>query len=231
MKKRSNAIILVIACVLGILFLIQVYNLRAMFATTAAKTPPNMNIDMETESSPLERKCSDAVDKLVDLNINFLAIDFDQTMIDIHTGGRWKETVGELMQHLRPVFLQLVPIATQRNIRIAIVTFSPQTNHIREVLEHAFPTIAEIIPIRGNDQTWTYEGNGMKLGKQEHMASAAEELMTKPALGVTDIRKNTTLLIDDDPRNIKKSLKDGTRAVWFNPRDPDRLLHDILRLK
>lgn len=71
----------------------------------------------------------------------------------------------------------------------------------------------------------------MKMGKQEHMASAAEELMAKPALGVTDVRKNSTLLIDDDPRNIKKSLKDGTRAVWFNPRDPNRLLDDILLLK
>lgn len=179
----------------------------------------------------LERKCSAAVGKLVDLNINFLAIDFDQTMVDVHTGGRWKETVPELAEHLRPLFLQLVPMATQRNIRVAIVTFSGQTKCIREVLETAFPTIAEIIPIRGNDQTWTYEGNGMKLGKQEHMASAAEELMAKPALGVTDVRKNTTLLIDDDPRNIKKSLKDGTRAVWLNPRDPDRLLDDILLLK
>ena len=63
------------------------------------------------------------------------------------------------------------------------------------------------------------------------MASAAEELMTKPALGVTDVRKDTTLLIDDDPRNIKKSLKDGTRAVWLNPLKPDRLLDDILSLK
>lgn len=26
---------------------------------------------------------------LKDLNINLLAIDFDQTLIDIHTGGRW----------------------------------------------------------------------------------------------------------------------------------------------
>lgn len=192
-------------------------------AAAPTSTPPR--------DERLERKCSDAVGKLVELKINFLAIDFDQTMIDIHTGGRWKETVTELAQHLRPLFLHLVPAATRRNIRVAIVTFSPQTKHIREVLEHAFPDMAEIVPIRGNDQTWSYVGNGMKMGKQEHMASAAEELMTKPALGVTDVRKNTTLLIDDDPRNIKKSLKDGTRAVWFNPRDPKRLLDDILRLE
>lgn len=165
------------------------------------------------------------------VNINFLAIDFDQTMIDIHTGGRWKESVSELAEHLRPVFIHLLPAATSRNVRIAVVTFSPQTAHIREVLENVFPSFADIVPIRGNDGTWQYVGNGMRMGKQEHMASAAEELMAKPALGVTDVRKNTTLLIDDDPRNIKKSLKDGTRAIWFNPLDPSRLLDDILLLK
>jgi len=196
----------------------------------------------------LERKCTDAVGKLVDLKINFLAIDFDQTMIDIHTGGRWKESVSSLTAHLRPLFLHLIPIASSSNIRIAIVTFSPQTKHIREVLEYAFPPdVAERIPIRGNDGSWTYVGNGMKMGKQEHMASAAEELMAKKPLmmmmsggggkeddddgGGTIISKSTTLLIDDDPTNIKKSLKDGTRAVWLNPRDPLRLLDDIMRLK
>mmetsp|Transcript_23943 Transcript_23943/g.51770 ORF Transcript_23943/g.51770 Transcript_23943/m.51770 type:complete len:240 (+) Transcript_23943:164-883(+) len=195
----------------------------------------------------LERKCTDAVGKLVDLKINFLAIDFDQTMIDIHTGGRWKESVSSLTAHLRPLFLHLIPIASSSNIRIAIVTFSPQTKHIREVLEYAFPPdVAERIPIRGNDGSWTYVGNGMKMGKQEHMASAAEELMAKQPLmmmmsggggkedddgGGTIISKSTTLLIDDDPTNIKKSLKDGTRAVWLNPRDPLRLLDDIMRLK
>merc|ERR1711966_195296 len=92
------------------------------------------------------------------------------------------------------------------------------------------PPVAELMPIRGNDRTWTYTGNGMRMGKQEHMASVAEELMAKPALGVTDVRKESTLLVDDDPRNIKKCLKDGTRAVWFNPRDPYRLLDDLILL-
>ena len=74
-------------------------------------------------------------------------------------------------------------------------------------------------------------GNGKSVGKHSRMASAAEELMAKPAMGVSDIRKNTTLLIDDDPNNITLSLKDGTRAVWFNPRHPNKLLDDILQLK
>jgi hypothetical protein len=55
------------------------------------------------------------------VKINFLAIDFDQTMIDIHTGGRWKGTTPELNEHMRPLFLHFVPLASQNNIRVAIV--------------------------------------------------------------------------------------------------------------
>lgn len=179
----------------------------------------------------MEKKCSTAVDKLVDCGINFLAVDFDQTMIDVHTGGRWQGTAIELSEHMRPVFLHFLPAATSRNIRIAVCTFSGQTKHIRDVLEYLFPDIAELIVIRGNDRTWEYHGNGLRMGKQQHMASAAEELVAKPALGVTDVSKATTLLIDDDPRNIRKSLKDGTRAIWFNPREPNQLLDNILLLK
>eukprot|EP00984_Skeletonema_dohrnii_P003260 scaffold1079_cov138-Skeletonema_dohrnii-CCMP3373.AAC.3 len=185
----------------------------------------------EQRSKTMEKKCSAAVDKLIECGINFLAIDFDQTMIDVHTGGRWQGTALELTEHMRPVFLHLVPEATNRNIRIAICTFSGQTKHIREVMEYAFPNIAELIVIRGNDKTWEYHGNGFKRGKQQHMASAAEELLAEQALGVTDVTKATTLLIDDDPKNIRMSLKDRTRAIWFNPKEPNELLDNILMLK
>ena len=153
-------------------------------------------------------------------------------MINIHTGGRWKGTTPELSTHMRPLFLHLVPLATRHNIRIAIVTFSSQTDKIKEVLELSFTEeMANTIPIRGCDKTWSYEGSGMKSGKQMHMASVVEELHRKPMLGVRDVTKASTLLIDDDPRNIRLCLKDGVRGVWFNPLEPERLLDDILLLK
>lgn len=58
-----------------------------------------------------------------------------------------------------------------------------------------------------------------------------EKLHAKPALGVGDVIKASTLLIDDDPKNIRLCLKDGVRGVWFNPMDLERLLDDILSLK
>mmetsp|Transcript_30059 Transcript_30059/g.61201 ORF Transcript_30059/g.61201 Transcript_30059/m.61201 type:complete len:83 (-) Transcript_30059:75-323(-) len=82
----------------------------------------------------------------------------------------------------------------------------------------------------------------MRNGKQEHMASAAEELMSRPGFEadcgggtndgvIEDVRKDTTLLIDDDPNNIRLCLRDGTRAIWFNPKEPLGLLDCIMRLK
>ncbi|KAL7461822.1 hypothetical protein ACHAXS_002223 [Conticribra weissflogii] len=185
---------------------------------------------------------------ILQVKINFLALDFDQTLISIHTGGRWKGTSTELLSHLRPLFRHLIPLASHRNIHVAIVTFSPQTNCIKSVLEEGFGTeLAEYIPIRGNDRTWNYEGSGMRNGKQEHMASAAEELMSRPGFGaggvgvgvgvgsngevMEDVRKDTTLLIDDDPNNIRMCLRDGTRAIWFNPKEPLGLLECIMKLK
>lgn len=170
-----------------------------------------------------------AVAKLKELGINFLALDFDQTILDIHTGGRWRESLDELLPHVRPVFVQLMQAALEHNIQVAIVTFSGQTKMIREVLERTvgLPEAPQI-PIRGGDRSWRYQGEGSLDGKQAHMASAVEEMETRQP--ETNITKATTLLIDDDRKNIRFALYDGTRAIWFNPDKPHKLLQDILKL-
>jgi len=92
-------------------------------------------------------------------------------------------------------------------------------------MEATFPEFSGSIPIRGDDRSWSYEGGGSKEGKQGHMASAAEELLTMyPTM---EISRNTTLLIDDDAENIKYALHDGVRAIWLNPKQPERLLEDL----
>ena len=116
----------------------------------------------------------------------------------------------------------------QSGIKVAIVTFSPQVSHILDVLETTFPDISGSIPIRGDDRSWSYEGSGSKRGKQSHMASAAEELLTIHSN--IDITRNTTLLIDDDTDNIEIALNEGVRAIWFNPTNPIRLLQDLKTL-
>ena len=63
---------------------------------------------------------------------------------------------------------------------------------------------------------------------EEKNASAVEELESRNA-GV-QISRATTLLIDDDTKNIRYALKNQTRAIWFNPEKPHMLLQNIMKL-
>ena len=174
------------------------------------------------------REVDKAIRKLQEIGINLLAIDFDQTIIDIHTGGRWKKTMDELKIHVRPQFRELLTASIEHDIHVAVVTFSKQPTLIKEILE----TIVGIenaarIPVRGNDHSWQYHGVGSRHGKQAHIASAVEELEQS---GEVEITKKTTLLIDDDDRNIRHALRDGTRGILFNPNKPGNLMGDLANL-
>jgi hypothetical protein len=169
-----------------------------------------------------------AISKFKELGINFLAIDFDQTILDVHTGGRWPGTLEELLPHVRPVFAQLIPAALDNDIHVAIVTFTCQIRLVRGVLEKIVGVPKTmLIPIRGNDRSWQYKGMGSMDGKQAFMASAVEELEHGNSVEIT---KKSTLLIDDDAKNIRYALVDNTRAIWFNPEKPHLLLQDIIKL-
>jgi hypothetical protein len=147
-------------------------------------------------------------------------------MINIHTGGAWQGSALELSKHVRPVFVEFISQAMERDIRVAICTFSPQTRHIAEVLRILFPHNYQYIIVRGRDRSWSYEGNGMKNGKQPYMASAATELQVRyPS---EEFSKTKTILIDDDRNNVLMALQDGTRAVWLNDEDDDfQILEDL----
>jgi len=148
-------------------------------------------------------------------------------MIDIHTGGRWQGTHDEILNHVRPYFPPLLEAALRENIHVAIVTFSPQVDLVRSVLENYLGRdLSHKIPIRAGGQ-FSYQGGGMRDGKQAHMASAVEEL---EGSGNVEITKQTSLLIDDDVKNVRTALRDGVRAIWLNPDRSEILLHDIARL-
>lgn len=65
------------------------------------------------------------------MKLELIAIDFDATIIDIHTGGRWDGTVDELKRHVRPEFSEC--LLQQQQLPIAIATFSEQLDLIRKV--------------------------------------------------------------------------------------------------
>lgn len=164
-----------------------------------------------------------------DLGINLVAVDFDQTILDIHTHGAWAGTLEELKEHVRPEFIQLILEALESDLKVAIVTFSTQIHVVRGIIEFIVgPDEANHIPIRGGDRSWRYQGQGSRDGKQAHIASAVEELEQR---GEIEITRKTTILIDDDARNVRYALKDGTRAIWFNPNKPHHLWRDLGKLQ
>jgi hypothetical protein len=202
-----------------------------------------------------------AIRKLQELGINLLALDFDKTIIDIHTWGQYKGTVEELVPHVRSEVRQLMRACCRHNIHLCVVTFSGQIGIVRGVVEAIVgPDAASRIPIRGNDRSWSYEGDGSRDRKQAHIASAVEELERQEpgpvaaaqrastsrgtnsdgnadGTGPTptppppiEITRNSTLLIDDDIRNVQVALREGVRAIWFDPDRPHRLLQNIVEL-
>ena len=88
---------------------------------------------------------------------------------------------------------------------------------------------ASQIIVRGNDGTWQYSGQGSGEGKQAHISSAYEELSSRfgtsttatadptsdnPSPQVTSVTRASTLLIDDDVKNIRAALKHS--EFFFN---------------
>ena len=240
----------------------------------------NNNNYTTTTTSTNVPTIDEVMERIRSLRINFIAIDFDQTLIDIHTGGVYTGSFHDIIPHVRPIFIELITAALQdtstlttsntaaangdtatsaaAGIHIAIVTYSKQPTLIRSILEHVFGMeMASKIMIRGNDKSWKYEGNGMKDGKQSHMASAVEEILhhhhdtntnsdiisnsntttssttetTTKTTTTLEITRRTSLLIDDDQRNIRIALENGTRAIWYNPKGvPQQLYHQLAQL-
>ena len=71
----------------------------------------------------IDERCEAAAKQLKAQDIRLLALDFDLTVIDRHTGGRWKGTAEELAEHVRPDIHCLLNSAFNRQIDAAIVTF------------------------------------------------------------------------------------------------------------
>jgi len=164
---------------------------------------------------------------LKEAGVNFLAVDFDLTLVDTHTEGRWPGTAPELLRHVRPEMRQLLRDALDAKLYVAIVTLSPQTTLIREVMRLLFPQDFQLIIIRGNSGDWFYAGQGSLRGKQSHIASAVEELSHAHA---AQISRGSTLLIDDDAQNINDALANGVSALLFVPADPSCVARGIAAL-
>jgi hypothetical protein len=200
---------------------------------------------MTTMPQTCSTTTTQVVANLQKLGIQFLAFDFDQTILSIHTGGFWEDTAESLAKHVRTQIAELMPCLFQQNgMHVAVVTFSSQPAMVRAVVETMLPkkiSAQAVLPIRAEDGSWKTpnpihrqerwwedEGDDDVQCKQPHMLSAIHELeFLVEGLHIT---KSTSLLIDDDPDNIRIALENGVRAVWLDPDHPERLFSDLCKL-
>lgn len=155
-----------------------------------------------------------AVANLKRQRIFLLALDFDLTIVDIHTGGKWRRDASELAKHVRPFWPLLISQVMAQGICVAVVTMSPQSDLIHEVLMHILPMdVVKRIVIRGSDGGWQARcGGAVGCGKQAHIASALEELkrMDQCSGGKPD----GVVLVDDDAENVAAATRGAMHAVW-----------------
>lgn len=184
-----------------------------------------MRIDAACEREPVTREsshesCSDsdaavakAVANLKRQRIFLLALDFDLTIVDIHTGGKWRRDPSELAKHVRPFWPLLIAEAMAEGICVAVVTMSPQSDLIHEVLLHILPMdLVKRIVIRGSDGSWQQARGGQGCGKQAHIASALDEL--KRMNQCTGGKAEGVVLVDDDAENVAAATRGAMHAVW-----------------
>ncbi|GAB1602609.1 hypothetical protein Ahia01_000540500 [Argonauta hians] len=93
------------------------------------------------------------IEALKQHRITLLAVDFDMTLVELHTGGIWNEAVEDLLEHFRPSILKLIDSSLDhpRHIKVCIVTYFMQPWIIEELLALALPhRDASQILVRGN---------------------------------------------------------------------------------
>ena len=154
------------------------------------------------------------VDHLVSLGIRLVAIDFDNTLVDVHTEGKWTDSSDKLVKHVRPGLKEMMEVALKRGqLRVAIVTQSSQTDLIRKVLKKSFKGEASKIIIRGQDKTWEKIDGVPRGGKQQHIASVKQELQDKYNM---KLEPKEVLLIDDDSYNTGVAMCFGVNSLTFD---------------
>nr|KAG5693033.1 hypothetical protein BaRGS_005657 [Batillaria attramentaria]KAG5707023.1 hypothetical protein BaRGS_019628 [Batillaria attramentaria] len=149
------------------------------------------------------------VAKLIKKNIKLLALDFDLTILDIHTYGKWDGPVEKLVPHVRPCMRDLIEMAQSKGVFVCIVTFHRQMDLIQELLRVANKVIVQVntpeILAQMEDEKETFVPTAVAegLGKEVHIKNVVRQL--RDSQNVT-ISPKEILLLDDDEKNVRSAV-------------------------
>lgn len=126
--------------------------------STSYSTPTRDEIMMKLCSINIEQQLYHLKTRL---GIRVLAIDFDNTLLAIHTNGMWMKSAVALSNYVRPVFRSLIPKLLQCGIYVAIVSFSCQVELMERLVNICFP------PARINENVFVCGGTIPTMGTNE----------------------------------------------------------------
>eukprot|EP00656_Telonema_subtile_P053488 TRINITY_DN7770_c0_g1_i8.p1 TRINITY_DN7770_c0_g1~~TRINITY_DN7770_c0_g1_i8.p1 ORF type:complete len:285 (-),score=42.73 TRINITY_DN7770_c0_g1_i8:152-1006(-) len=156
--------------------------------------------------------------------VKAFVLDFDQTLVSVHTSGTYNGTVAGLAALVRPIFKVMVAAAQALGAAVAVATFSPQCTLIKQVLLMALPDSPDMRVFGGKKELYLAEGMSItdiqcrmidsKPGgrKRKHIAAACN------VLGIRDYAE--VMLIDDDQDNVDDFREAGGKSAWFDPDCP-----------
>jgi hypothetical protein len=113
------------------------------FKTHRRTNGSSSNVSSSKFVAQQRAKARNIVSRLQRKNIKLIAIDFDKTLVSIHTSGCYQGTMENLIEHIRPTFLYLIQeildsSAYGQTLHLCIVSFSSQEQLIRKLLQLVF---------------------------------------------------------------------------------------------
>jgi hypothetical protein len=169
--------------------------------------------------------------------IRLICIDFDNTFISIPTYGKWSGNPIDLADYARPILIQFIKKCIQRNIYIAIVTFSPQENIVKECLKYIFKSDFDKIYIKTSNHNYkNCNPKYCKLLKKKIKMTRKNPMMISVATDIF-IKNNDKilppqiLLIDDSWDNICAARKAGYKVYYFSNEKELSIINDLASSK
>ncbi|XP_065832892.1 uncharacterized protein [Oscarella lobularis] len=169
------------------------------------------------------------VDHLVSIGVRLVALDFDATIIDLHTGGAWMESAKDLSKHVRSSLVELMKAVLERKadgIYLCVVTHSPQTDLIRQVLRNKIARGHNDVVIKGDDKTWDRISGIPTGGKQQHIEAVVRDLKKKYGVSIAPYE---VVLIDDDYINVTIALSYDMKGIIYEKEESIEEIFNLTR--
>ena len=104
-----------------------------------AQAEPQHDASASEVSEDDARMARQIINTLTTKGIKVLALDFDKTIVAVHTHGYWRQGTPKLVEQVRPCFRALMQAAIEKKMHVCVVTYSMQPVLIRDVLKFVLP--------------------------------------------------------------------------------------------